>query len=160
MYCIPGHTPTPHQLSSGCDVKVNHLLQWPSFDTQAKDGASLYLNRTNRLNCIYVNTQTHTEFLLWNPTSGSLNSMSTNSICSEGLEPGSWKQKANKVICKLCCNPWFCLFLIHVYVFLYIFHLVFFGLAFCRDFTTALSCENMETLFTQKAVCWSQCKWL
>lgn len=112
-----------------CPVHVvsiyGHSLQWPSFDTQAEDGASLYLNRTNR-NCKSVSTSAHTEFLLWNPASWSLNSMPTSFLCSEGLEPGSWKHKTKKEICKLCCNPWFCLFLIHVYVFLYIHHLGYF----------------------------------
>ena len=57
--CIPGHIHTPHLLSSGCGVNMakliyGHLLQWPPFDTQAEDGASLYLNRTNTLNYIYI----------------------------------------------------------------------------------------------------------
>lgn len=115
-----------------------HLLQWPSFDIQAEDGASLYLNRTNTFKCKSVNTQTHTEFLLWNPSLWSLNSMPTSFLCSEGLEPGSWEHKTKKVICKLCCTPWFCLFLIHVYVFLYTLHLGFLVWPSSRDFTTAL----------------------
>lgn len=137
--CIPGHIHTPHLLSSGCDVNVakliyGHLLQWPSFDTLGRRWTSLYLNRMNTPNCVYIFTNTHSfcsttqPLEAWTPCKHISYVLKALSQATGSTRQRRWYLSYAET-----------LFFSYIFMYSFMYFAHFFCLAICRDFTTTSS---------------------